>query len=306
MHARAFGIPQTRDRFFIIASSPEYGPLTPPEPTHTYNGKNQPGERERTIYNGLKLKINSGLGYAPLTVVTVDQAISDLPLFDWANPRDPTPPEKQETDKRMRKNILALPCPQTSDSIWGFEDAFFRYTSPPMNIFQRQARWNVWNKSETGPPWQHYTQHYPEQTVQNICDVPIQAGADYRHIPQENLEPTLRESFMSQGRQEFQGGAYSRLDPDGYFHTITTNIGPLAKQSHVLHPHCRRVLTIRELARAQGFPDEFTFYARNDRKKEYHKQIGNSVPFGVSAAIGRAIQELVFKKWGAEHGLLLD
>lgn len=181
MHARAFGVPQTRDRFFIIASSPEYGPLTVPEATHTYNRSKQPGEKERTIYNGLKLKIDTGLGVVPLEVVTVDQAISDLPLFDWyvlqviprlfntfkrANPRDLTPLEEQEREKRIRNDIPAIPCPQTSDSIWGLEDTFFRYTSPPMSIFQRQARWNIYNKKARGPPFQHYTEHFPEQTVQ--------------------------------------------------------------------------------------------------------------------------------------------
>ena len=29
---------------------------------------------------------------------------------------------------------------------------------------------------------------------------------------------------------------FQRLDPDGYFNTIVTNIGPTAKQSKVLHP----------------------------------------------------------------------
>lgn len=53
-----------------------------------------------------------------------------------------------------------------------------------------------------------------------------------------------------------------------------------------LHPDQDRILTIREAARAQGFPDWYRFYgAIADR----YKEIGNAVPPPMAKALGGAI-----------------
>ncbi len=76
-------------------------------------------------------------------------------------------------------------------------------------------------------------------------------------------------------------GFYGRLDKDGWFRTTVTNVEPTAKQSWVLNPYvssffhskpqivtlvskCKRVVTVRELARSQGFPDYFKFHCVTD------------------------------------------
>lgn len=86
-------------------------------------------------------------------------------------------------------------------------------------------------------------------------------------------------------------GLYGRLDKDYVFQTTVTNVEPTAKQSRVLNPYvrgiasclmlrlisacsysyslfgapqCHRMVTVRELARSQGFPDSFVFYSLND------------------------------------------
>ncbi|KAG1828461.1 hypothetical protein DFJ58DRAFT_672219, partial [Suillus subalutaceus] len=60
---------------------------------------------------------------------------------------------------------------------------------------------------------------------------------------------------------------------------------PKCKQSRVLNPYCKRIVTVRELARSQGFPDKFVFQAENDRVMTMHRQIGNAVPWPVAMAI---------------------
>lgn len=82
-------------------------------------------------------------------------------------------------------------------------------------------------------------------------------------------------------------GFYGRLDEKKWFHTTVTNVEPMAKQSWVLNPwvsmypafahdnsdaplpqlksQCKRVLTVRELARSQGFPDDYEFLSVKEK-----------------------------------------
>ncbi|KAG6878957.1 hypothetical protein C0992_006312 [Termitomyces sp. T32_za158] len=70
-----------------------------------------------------------------------------------------------------------------------------------------------------------------------------------------------------------------------------------AKQSHVLNPYCHRMVTVRELARSQGFPDHFVFEASDNGVVTMHRQIGNAVPIPVAVALGRELRKARFKKW---------
>jgi site-specific DNA-cytosine methylase len=46
---------------------------------------------------------------------------------------------------------------------------------------------------------------------------------------------------------------------DGYFSTTVTDPEPMGKQGRVLHPEQDRVVSVRECARSQGFPDTYMF-----------------------------------------------
>ena len=56
----------------------------------------------------------------------------------------------------------------------------------------------------------------------------------------------------------------------------------------MLHPTQRRLLTVRECARAQGFPDWVDFHTDAKLLSAY-RQIGNAVPIPLSSAIGNSI-----------------
>jgi DNA (cytosine-5)-methyltransferase 1 len=64
-----------------------------------------------------------------------------------------------------------------------------------------------------------------------------------------------------------------------HIHFRTQGIPVLLKQ--------RRIYTVREAARAQGFPDHFMF--EGDVHARY-RQIGNAVPIQLGAAIGRMFE----------------
>jgi DNA (cytosine-5)-methyltransferase 1 len=58
------------------------------------------------------------------------------------------------------------------------------------------------------------------------------------------------------------------------------------EKGRYLHPEAHRPITIREAARLQTFPDEFTFVGSN---VQVAKQIGNAVPVGLARAIAEHI-----------------
>ena len=52
---------------------------------------------------------------------------------------------------------------------------------------------------------------------------------------------------------------FGRAPSDGYFKTTITDPEPRSKQGQVLHPEHKRILSVKELASSQGFPDSYKF-----------------------------------------------
>ena len=79
-------------------------------------------------------------------------------------------------------------------------------------------------------------------------------------------------------------GTLRRLYCDRPSYTVTYSNGNCD-----IHPECPRVLTLRELARLQSFPDSFLFYGS---KQAQGVAIGNAVPPLLAKAIGLALREM--------------
>lgn len=94
-------------------------------------------------------------------------------------------------------------------------------------------------------------------------------------------------------RHNHWAGLYGRLEWDGFFSTTVTNPEPMGKQGRVLHPEQHRVVSVRECARSQGFPDTYRFFGNVLDK---HRQVGNAVPPPLSRAIGLEIKACVMSK----------
>ena len=58
-----------------------------------------------------------------------------------------------------------------------------------------------------------------------------------------------------------------------------------------MHPKLNRVLTPRELARLQTFPDDFIF---KSSKSNVLKQIGNAVPVKLANEIAKIVKEVFY------------
>ncbi|MGN7203814.1 DNA cytosine methyltransferase [Pedobacter sp. SAFR-022] len=75
--------------------------------------------------------------------------------------------------------------------------------------------------------------------------------------------------------------AMRRLDLDKVSYTIVHN-----NCDHYYHPTEDRRITIREMARIQGYPDTYIFFGS---KSEQSKQVGNSVPIQLAKAMAEGI-----------------
>ena len=67
--------------------------------------------------------------------------------------------------------------------------------------------------------------------------------------------------------------------------TINYHISPSIPLTNCIH---HRVVSVRECARSQGFPDSYKFYGTPVEK---YRQIGNAVPPALGKALGLAIRE---------------
>ena len=77
-------------------------------------------------------------------------------------------------------------------------------------------------------------------------------------------------------------GLYGRLIAGGSSATIVTHPALIGKQGTWLHPDQDRIISVREAARLQGFPDHFAFAGGSPMM---YKQIGNAVPPPLGKAI---------------------
>ncbi|KAF8317754.1 uncharacterized protein EI90DRAFT_139546 [Cantharellus anzutake] len=68
-------------------------------------------------------------------------------------------------------------------------------------------------------------------------------------------------------------GGFGRVEEYGFFQTTNAVISPLHRQGQCLHPSQRRVLTVREYARAQGFSDSTDFKSVLDQDEDVSRHI---------------------------------
>ncbi|KAL4250277.1 DNA (cytosine-5)-methyltransferase [Abortiporus biennis] len=286
LQAAHYGTPQTRVRFFLIASQTHLPLPFFPQPTHHF-----------PLKDALQLKfpgfdsirpIETGDGLAPLNFISVDDAISDLPRFDWK-------PFTFSHSSRIVTNfsddeveVPAVPC-DSSKFYCGLKSP--EYFSRPRTSFQVRCR------GTCPKPKQHFTRVLKDDVVKRVIKIPLQAKADYKSLDSSLWEWQFANPSSAMARDGFRHGLYGRLDQNAWFNTTVTNVEPTAKQSWVLNPYCKRVVTVRELARSQGFPDSFEFYSYNNSVKTMHRQIGNAVSWPVSIALGRELREALFQKW---------
>ncbi|MEP1445548.1 MAG: DNA cytosine methyltransferase [Paraglaciecola sp.] len=111
----------------------------------------------------------------------------------------------------------------------------------------------------------------------------IPQGGNWTNIPHEMLP-----KGMQRARRSDHTKRYGRLHPDGLCSTILTKCDP--HWGAFIHPTQDRVLSVREAARIQSFPDSYLFYGSLPQQYE---QVGNAVPPLLAQRIGEKIMETI-------------
>lgn len=124
------------------------------------------------------------------------------------------------------------------------------------------------------------------QTIDDLKDAPESEALHH-------LYPSHSAKFLAKIRSTPIGKSVFASYSDAFFRCPPDEPSRTVKENHngvFVHYDRDRVMTPRELARLQSFPDEFRFVGK---KSNVLKQIGNAVPVGLGAALGRAALEMV-------------
>jgi len=124
------------------------------------------------------------------------------------------------------------------------------------------------------------------EAIQDLID--LKASEDFNHVPTKHRQDmSERMLALEEGKSLYKGysDAWKKCPWNEPSCTIKENHGGVN-----IHPKLGRVLTAREMARIQSFPDNFIF---EGPKNKQLVQLGNAVPPLLSKAIGLAIRKSI-------------
>ncbi|MBI4635992.1 MAG: DNA cytosine methyltransferase [Candidatus Rokubacteria bacterium] len=119
-----------------------------------------------------------------------------------------------------------------------------------------------------------------------IVDV-VPPGGNWRDLPQDfpskRIEQIRRTAADGQGSRSTY---YGRLRWDRPSYTISTYFSRPGNGCYI-HPWASRLITVREAARLQAFPDRYRFFGRG---RDRFVQVGNAVPPLLAYQLARALE----------------
>lgn len=271
-----YGLPQFRLRVFIWGAHPSITLPQFPLPTHDVVAKYWPPiEFERNI-----VAYDEGQPRALEAAIVLRDSISDLPAVTNDESREEMEYEKPPETEFQR-------CIRLS------KEEMMGQTSSPTDDQSSKPR----------VLYDHLPVKLSETDYMRVSQIPHRKGANFRDLPgvvvgEDNVarrDPAMEAVMLPTGRQlipdcvfSYENGKsrkpYGRLWWDETVSTVVTF--PHIRAQPILHPEQDRILTLRECARLQGFPDYYRFCGN---AKERYCQIGNAVSIPVSRALGYAL-----------------
>ena len=149
------------------------------------------------------------------------------------------------------------------------------YLSPAQNNYQEYLRKNCTTLTA------HHCARIAEVNLERLKFIP--QGGSWRDIPYDLLPTGLKRARRSDHTKR-----YGRLHPEALCSTILTKCDP--HWGSFFHPTQNRVISVREAARIQSFPDNYKF---SGNITQQYEQVGNAVPPLLGKAIGDEIMKML-------------
>lgn len=135
--------------------------------------------------------------------------------------------------------------------------------------------------------YNHNVFDYGDANLERIKQVPL--GGGLQDIPDRYLSNHLiKMKNGGYGSGGFVKNLYGRLEWDKPSGTIVAGIKKITC-GRFFHPECNRLLTVREAARIQSFPEDYKFLGSFT---DQYTIVGNAVPPKFSEFIGKVLLEI--------------
>ncbi len=299
LNAAFYGVPQMRERMFLIAYRKELEcDVTFPQPTHWAE---LPSGYEGSRQVALKLMSGEGLfaeafdyasppeAHAALTpAVTAEEAIGDLPPIDARRLL-----KSGELRRGARRFDVAIPYDQErkiSDYAcamrnWpGFEagkhltDHVIRYLPRDYELFARLNHGDQYPEA-----WRHAHAMFDERlaALKRSGEAPREGTVAYRRLRDSIVPPYDPGKFPNKWRKMWR---------DQPARTLMAHLGK-DSYSHIHYDNGQaRTISVREAGRLQSFPDGFRFCGTMNPA---FRQIGNAVPPLMARAIAATMMKAI-------------
>lgn len=295
LNASHYGVPQMRQRFFLMAILEELDVMpTFPEPTHNmelpvgYEGSRQVALKSIDLFNmdGVRYVDPSFPDSGQPPAVTAEEALHDLPpITDHLEGKAKRGARNFNKPVDYRKDIAPSAYASLMRKWHGFETPGFicdhvtRYLPRDFTLFSLME------------PGDQYPEVYElanrlfeeeRQKIQRETGDEIPEGSpEYEELKASIVPPYDPTKFPNKWR---------KLEPDQPSRTLTAHIGK-DTYSHIHYDSKQaRVISVREAARLQSFPDGFEFTGPMNTA---FRQIGNAVPPLMAYALAKHIRLLL-------------
>lgn len=272
LNAADFGVPQVRERMILFAVK---GSVTPCLPPATHSGANYD---YLAAFNGTSSYTDCPHYIAPdhshdselPAWRTVEDAIGDLPSLR-VRASDPFVP-----------NMMSLQLPYELDPDNDYQE-LLRGSRDTVsgNVYHNNERdYQIFARMREGDLYPEAIAIAREILAERARELGLAAGtAEYEELKKSIVPPYSEDKFLSKWRK------LTRSKPS---HTLVAHMS-LDTYSHI-HPWEPRGISVREAARIQSFPDDYTFQSNMG---EAFKQIGNSVPPLMARALAKHVARLL-------------